>query len=63
MERPVREALILPGNGGHGDYGGNEVYVFFLSSLAWRRLTDPCPVYPPNRTIEACLPRATPTEV
>jgi hypothetical protein len=56
---PVREALILPGNGGHGDYGGNEVYAFFLSSLAWQRLTDPSPVHPPNRTIEA-LPDGRP---
>jgi hypothetical protein len=56
---PVREALILPGNGGHGDYGGNEVYAFFLSSLSWQRLTDPSPVHPPNRTIEA-LPDGRP---
>jgi hypothetical protein len=56
---PVRDALILPGNGGHGDYGGNEVYAFFLSSLAWQRLTDPSPVHPPNRTIEA-LPDGLP---
>ncbi|HEY7253689.1 MAG TPA: hypothetical protein VIG37_24580 [Methylomirabilota bacterium] len=56
---PVREALILPANGGHGDYGGNEVYAFFLSSLSWQRLTDPSPVHPPNRTIEA-LPDGRP---
>lgn len=56
---PVREALILPGNGGHADYGGNEVYAFSLSSLSWQRLTDPSPVHPPNRTIEA-LPDGRP---
>jgi hypothetical protein len=56
---PVREALILPANGGHGDYGGNEVYAFFLSSLSWQRLTDPSPVHPPDRTIEA-LPDGRP---
>ncbi|HEX7215770.1 MAG TPA: hypothetical protein VF578_16280 [Methylomirabilota bacterium] len=56
---PVREALILPANGGHGDYGGNEVYAFSLSSLSWQRLTDPSPVHPPNRTIEA-LPDGRP---
>jgi hypothetical protein len=40
---PVRDALILPANGGHEDYGGNEVYAFSLASLSWQRLTDPSP--------------------
>jgi len=40
---PVREALILPANGGHEDYGGNEVYAFSIASLSWQRLTDPSP--------------------
>ena len=32
--------LILWG-GGHGDYYGNELYAFSVSTLSWRRLTDP----------------------
>jgi hypothetical protein len=40
---PVRDALILPAGGGHGDYGGNEVYAFSIASLSWQRLTDPSP--------------------
>lgn len=35
-----RDQLIIWG-GGHGGYGGNEVYVFDLGTLAWKRLTDP----------------------
>ena len=50
---PVRDALVLAANGGHGDYGGNEVYAFVLSSLAWQRLTDPSPAGPPSQTSEA----------
>ena len=30
--------------GGHGDYGGNEVYTLDLDDLTWQRLTDPEPV-------------------
>ena len=30
--------------GGHGDYGGNEVYQFDLKSLEWSRLSDPAPL-------------------
>lgn len=37
-----RERLILWG-GGHGDYGGNEIYVFDMNKLAWERLNDPSP--------------------
>jgi hypothetical protein len=35
-----RDQLIIWG-GGHGGYAGNEVYVFDLATLAWKRLTDP----------------------
>lgn len=35
-----RRRLILAG-GGHGDYGGNEVYAFDLDRLEWSRLTEP----------------------
>lgn len=37
-----RNRLVLFG-GGHGDYGGNELYAFDCSRLAWERLTDPYP--------------------
>ncbi len=30
--------------GGHGDYGGNEVYEFDLDTGRWARLTDPSPL-------------------
>ena len=30
--------------GGHGDYGGNEVYEFDLKTGRWARLTDPSPL-------------------
>ena len=35
-----RNAFVFNG-GGHRDYGGNEVYAFFLEELRWERLTDP----------------------
>lgn len=46
---PVRDALILAANGGHTDYGGNEVYAFSLASLSWQRLTDPSPAPLPQQ--------------
>ena len=30
--------------GGHGDYGGNEVYQFDLKTLEWTRLSEPAPL-------------------
>ncbi|MFV2055001.1 MAG: choice-of-anchor U domain-containing protein [Thiohalomonadales bacterium] len=35
-----RDRLIVWG-GGHGDYAGNEVYVFDMTTLKWIRLNDP----------------------
>lgn len=35
-----RNRLIVKG-GGHGAYGGNEVYEFDLESMEWRRATEP----------------------
>lgn len=35
-----RDRLIVWG-GGHGDYSGNEVYVFELATMAWKRLNNP----------------------
>lgn len=35
-----RNVLLVTG-GGHGDYGGNEVYEFSLTSMKWRRATEP----------------------
>lgn len=37
---------LIPGGmfhcgGGHGDYGGNEVYFFSFEHMAWQRKTDP----------------------
>jgi hypothetical protein len=37
-----RDRYIIWG-GGHGDYAGNEIYIFDLNTLRWQRLTDPCP--------------------
>ena len=56
---PVRQALVLAANGGHADYGGNEVYAFFLSSLTWQRLTEPSVAGPPTQTSET-LPDGLP---
>jgi hypothetical protein len=38
-----RNAFVFNG-GGHGDYGGNEVYAFMLDEMRWQRLTDPSPM-------------------
>ncbi len=35
-----RERFIIWG-GGHGDYSGNEIYVFDIETLKWERLTEP----------------------
>ena len=35
-----RGSLVLTG-GGHGDYFGNEVYVFDLATNRWRRINNP----------------------
>lgn len=43
-----RDRLIVWG-GGHGDYAGNEIYVFDLNTLKWTRLNEPSPV-PTNTT-------------
>lgn len=37
-----RDRLVIFG-GGHNGYGGNEIFVFDLNTLAWERLTDPTP--------------------
>jgi hypothetical protein len=36
----VRDRLLVWG-GGHGGYGGNEIYAFDLNTLKWSRLTNP----------------------
>jgi hypothetical protein len=38
-----RKEMVLASNGGHGNYGGNEVYVFKFNQAipAWYRMTDP----------------------
>ena len=35
-----RNAFVFNG-GGHSDYGGNEVYAFFVDEMKWHRLTEP----------------------
>lgn len=35
-----RDRLIVWG-GGHGDYAGNEIYVFDINTLSWSRVTEP----------------------
>jgi hypothetical protein len=40
-----RNVLVVTG-GGHADYGGNEVYEFFLSTMRWVRATEPSPLRP-----------------
>lgn len=37
----TKRGLLLVTGGGHGDYGGNEVYEFSLGSMKWRRATEP----------------------
>jgi hypothetical protein len=41
-----RNRLFVWG-GGHGDYGGNELYIFDLASLAWARTWGPTADIPP----------------
>jgi hypothetical protein len=40
-----RDRLIIWG-GGHGDYAGNEVYVFDINALRWSRIWGPTPNVP-----------------
>lgn len=41
-----RHRLIVWG-GGHGDYSGNEIYAFSMTSFRWTRLNDPS-AFPPG---------------
>ena len=41
----TRDRLIVWG-GGHGDYGGNEIYTFNVNSLTWSRPWGPSPSIP-----------------
>lgn len=41
-----RDRLIVWG-GGHGDYGGNEIYTFDINTLRWSRIWGPSPNIPP----------------
>lgn len=40
-----RDRLIIWG-GGHGDYAGNEIYVFDMNTLKWTRISEPSAVPP-----------------
>ncbi|WP_275100207.1 hypothetical protein [Sedimenticola hydrogenitrophicus] len=42
-----RKKWWFPAGGGHGDYGGNEVYLYDLNKLSWSRETDPSPLSGP----------------
>lgn len=35
---------VMVWGGGHTDYAGNEVYIFSLNTLTWRRVTEPSPL-------------------
>jgi hypothetical protein len=37
-----RDKLYVWG-GGHGQYGGNEIYAFDMNALSWERINDPSP--------------------
>jgi len=41
-----RDRFIVWG-GGHGDYGGNEIYTFDLNTLKWSRIWGPSAAIPP----------------
>lgn len=41
----ARNVLIVTG-GGHGAYGGNEIYEFDLATMTWHRVTEPSPMIP-----------------
>jgi hypothetical protein len=45
-DKPGSEALYLPANGGHNDYGGNEVYKITVNTTtpAVSRVTNPTPL-------------------
>lgn len=40
---PSRDRLIVWG-GGHGDYGGNEIYTFDIDTMTWARIWGPSPI-------------------
>jgi hypothetical protein len=47
------KSRIFAWGGGHGDYFGNEMYVYDIAACMWQRLTDPSPVpagFPSVRT-------------
>ena len=46
-----RDRLIVWG-GGHGDYGGNEIYTFDVKKLKWERITDPSLQTDPEAKLE-----------
>jgi hypothetical protein len=51
-----RERLVVWG-GGHGQYGGNELYAFNMNLLKWERVNDPSPV---DQDADCCYPDGTP---
>ncbi len=53
---PVHHQMLIFG-GGHGDYSGNELYAFSLSTMTWSRLTEPSS---PDLKNQDPLPDGTP---
>jgi hypothetical protein len=51
-----RDRLIIWG-GGHGDYGGNEIYAFDINTLTWARIWGPSPIADIEaQTSQRCVP-------
>jgi len=48
----LRDRMIVWG-GGHGDYAGNEIYTFDISTLSWSRVNDPSPRFDTAGVIES----------
>jgi len=57
-----RERLIIHG-GGHGDYAGNEIYVFDVKTFKWSRPWGPSKDIPPAREPIAAYPDGNPAAV
>ncbi len=55
-----RQELVIPAQGGHSDYYGNEVYVLGLnsSSPAWQRVTNPRYSFGTSTTMDDGSPRS-----
>src|SRR5215467_604772 len=59
----TRNRLVIPAAGGHGDYGGNEVYVFDHATEQFIRLTNPSTAAPgwPGQSVDVLSDGTPPT--